>query len=177
MRIVISGTPGSGKSTISKLLASHLGYKHYSTGDFARKLGKEKNMDIITFMEYAKTHPEVDKQIDNLTKSLNKEDDFVIDSRIAWHFLKTSFNILLKVSEKEAIRRALKDPSRKDYIQNQKKAEEDIKKRFQSEQFRYKKLYNLDYTDESHYNLIIDTTGIPIEKVLEKILDSLPSDF
>ena len=41
MIITISGLPGSGKSTIGKMLAKKLGYKFYSMGDLRGKIEKK----------------------------------------------------------------------------------------------------------------------------------------
>ena len=46
---------------------------------------------------------------------------------------------------------------------------EKIKQREQSERKRYKELYNVDYYDQKLYNLIIDTTDLSINEVIEKI--------
>ena len=46
MIITISGTPGSGKSTVAKMIATKLGFKHYSTGDFMRQMAKERGISL-----------------------------------------------------------------------------------------------------------------------------------
>ena len=43
MKITISGPIGSGKSTVSKILAAKLGYKHYSIGGFMRDIAKKRS--------------------------------------------------------------------------------------------------------------------------------------
>ena len=52
---------------------------------------------------------------------------------------------------------------------------EKIKAREQSERKRYKQYYDVDYFDEKLYDLVIDTTNISVNEVVNKILDSLNS--
>jgi cytidylate kinase len=49
MIITISGKAGSGKGTISKLLAEKLGYEHISIGDMKRKIAHEMGITIFQF--------------------------------------------------------------------------------------------------------------------------------
>ncbi|MFO8015868.1 MAG: AAA family ATPase, partial [Candidatus Woesearchaeota archaeon] len=42
MKITISGKPGSGKSTVARLVAERLGLNHYSLGDMQREVAREK---------------------------------------------------------------------------------------------------------------------------------------
>ena len=44
MIITLSGNVASGKSTVGKALAEKLKLKHYSTGDFMRKIAKEQKV-------------------------------------------------------------------------------------------------------------------------------------
>ena len=48
--IIISGSPGSGKSTVAKNLAKKLGLRHTSAGDKMREIAGNK--DITEFREY-----------------------------------------------------------------------------------------------------------------------------
>ena len=49
MKITISGLPGSGTTTVAKLLAERLGYKLISAGDVFRKLAMERGMTLEEF--------------------------------------------------------------------------------------------------------------------------------
>ena len=46
MIICLTGQPLSGKSTIGKRLAKELGYIYFSSGDYARELGKYVGIQI-----------------------------------------------------------------------------------------------------------------------------------
>ena len=46
MQITIGGMPGSGKSTIGKMLAKSLGYKYYSIGEIRRELAQKRGLTM-----------------------------------------------------------------------------------------------------------------------------------
>lgn len=172
MKITISGNLGSGKSTIAKLLAKKYGLKHYSAGDFMRKMASDKGLTLLELSKIADKNPSIDIAIDNMTKSLKSEDDFVMDSRIAFHFIPESIKIFLKVSVDEAAKRIFKE-KRKDekYNVSLKKTKQNIITRTESEKRRYKNYYGIDYTDEKHYDLVIDTSDKSPEEVLKIIVE------
>ena len=55
MIITISGIPGSGKTTVGRMLAEKLGYKFYSIGDLRGKMAMERGMTIDQLNELGKT--------------------------------------------------------------------------------------------------------------------------
>ncbi len=113
MIITISGMIGSGKSTVADELARIFKYKRYSSGDFMRQLAQKKNMSLIELSRIAEKDPEIDREIDKRQIELGqKEDNFVIDGRLAWHFIPKSVKIYLDVSNEEAAKRIYKDKRR-----------------------------------------------------------------
>ena len=50
--ITISGTPGSGKSTVAKILEKKLGIKYIYSGLIFRQLAEEHNMELEKFGKY-----------------------------------------------------------------------------------------------------------------------------
>jgi len=173
MIITITGNLGSGKSTVAKLLAKNLGLKHYSMGDLQRSIAKKKGITLVELQKLEEKDASIDKEVDQTQIDLGKkEDNFVIDSRIGWHFIPYSIKIFLDVTEEEAARRIF-NQKREDEKYN-KTLQETLKKireRKASEIKRYKEYYNLNYMDVSNYDLVVDTTKIPAEKVAEKILE------
>ncbi len=94
MIIVISGSPGSGKSTVGKILAKDLGYKFYSMGDLRGQMAMERGLTIDQLNEIGKTEDWTDRAADEYQKKLGEtEDNFVIDSWAGFHFLPQAFKI------------------------------------------------------------------------------------
>lgn len=173
MIITITGNLGSGKSTVAKLVAHKLSYKHYSTGDFMRQMAAERSVDLLTLNKLAEKDKSIDKELDKRQKNIgNEQDNFVIDARLGWRFIPHSAKIFLEVDDKEAARRIFSDQRKeeKKYGSLQ-EALENIKKRKESEVKRYKDLYNLDYYNRKNYDLVVDTTKISAEQVAQKIID------
>ena len=95
MKITLAGTPGSGKSTIRKLIAEHYQMEVKATGDFMREAAKRHGFSDITkfLVEYVSTHPEVDREVDAEQKRFGENHDhFVLDATSVF----TLSRILLK---------------------------------------------------------------------------------
>ena len=181
MIITISGVPGSGKSTVAKLVARKLGFRHYSAGDFMREIAEKRGLSLLELGRAAEKDRSIDLELDKRTIELGKaEDDFVMDSRLAYHFIPDSFKVFLAVDEKEAAKRILGDVKNKRIGRKMEKESTTlaatlaaIRKRKGSEQLRYKKYYNLNPYDEKQYNLAIDTTKTVPDEVVEKVVSAV----
>lgn len=175
MIITISGTPGAGKSTVAKALAQKLGFKHYSAGDFMRAMAQERGSTLQELQKQALKDRSLDDEIDKRTIELAKnEDNFVMDARLAWHFIPQSIKILLTIEPAVAAQRIFAQ-RRLDEKENVtlEKTKQNILKRLQSEKERYQRLFNLDYAAPQHYDLVIDTTKLTVEKIVENIVQFL----
>lgn len=170
--ISLGGELASGKGTTSVILAEKLNYGIYRNGEYFRKLAKESGMDVTTFNEYVKKHPEIDMQIEKSASEYAKtHDNFIIDARLGFYAVPESFKVYLTVDIKEAARRAFNDPNRKS-TENLATIEEqmaDIQKRYQIENERYWDLYHVHKEDLSNYDLVIDTTKMTPQEVSDKI--------
>ena len=170
--ITIAGTVGSGKSTAAKLLAKKLGYKHYSMGDFQREIAEERGISLLELSKMEERDRSIDEEVDQRQIKLGREEDnFVIDSRLGFHFISNSVKIFLDASFEERAKRILADKIRKEHNVNLENTKKNMKVRKTSEQKRYKKYYNLDPYDKKHYDLIVDTTSISAEEAVDKIIE------
>lgn len=167
MIISISGVPGSGKTSAAKMLAARLGMPFYSVGGLRGKMAMERGMTIDELNALGEKDATTDTTIDDYQRELGKkEDHFVIEGRLSWHFIPHSFKVLLTCDPQEAARRifdarARNDGDRHDEAQTLtiEETRAQLDHRIESDRLRYKKYYNLDYQDPSHYDLVIDTTS------------------
>ncbi len=177
MIITISGTPGSGKSTVAKLLAKKLNLKHYSTGDFMREIAKERNLSLEELERIAEGDRAIDTTLDKRQIELGKnEDNFVIDGRLGFYFIPQSIKIFLDADLKIRAQRIWQDIKIKglrkgERADNLREIIEEIERRKDSERARYLKYYKVNPDEEKHYDLIVETTKITAEEVVEKIIE------
>lgn len=172
MIITISGRPGSGKSAVAKRVAEELELRHVSAGDFMREMAAERGMSILELSRSAEERESIDHEIDARTAQLAEEsDDFVMDARLGWHFAPRSLKVFLEVRPEVAARRIF-DAGRGSEHENitLEDTERAITRRTESEKKRYLAYYGLDYTDHSHYDLVVDTSDRNIDQVVAVIV-------
>lgn len=178
MIITIAGKPGSGKSTASKAIATELGYQHFSSGDLFRAIAKEKKIDLLTANFAAEQESEIDHLVDKRLQDIGaSEEQVVIDSRLAWHWMPMSFKVYLDLDLRVAAERILNalDPTRIDIEHIPESPAEyagELQHRLDSEARRYKALYDANPYDTRNYDLVVDTEKNSPEQVRDLILDS-----
>ncbi|MBI4139206.1 cytidylate kinase family protein [Candidatus Uhrbacteria bacterium] len=183
MIISISGVPGSGKTSVAKILAERLGMNFYSMGGLRGKMAVERGLTIDELNALGEREAFTDNDVDDYQKKLGQiEDNFVIEGRLSWHFIPRSFKIFLTCDPHEAARRIYEarrqtdDRTDEPAYQHVKATEEAVRKRVASDALRYQKYYGLDVHDPSQYDLVLDTTSMKgPEETTEAILSKLPS--
>lgn len=182
MIITISGDLGSGKSTVAKMLAKELRYKHYSTGDFWRTLAARRGLDVYEYNKLAENDSSIDQEIDSYSAELGKgEDNFIIDSRLAWHFIPHSFKVRLVVDPAEGAKRIYaqaQEENRGSEKQHQSIQEATTANRLrrESEKQRYLEIYKVDINEPKNFDLVVGTTNISTEEVAQQIINNLPKE-
>lgn len=175
MIITISGLPGSGKTTVGKLLAKKLGMRFYSIGDLRGRMAIERGLTIDQLNEIGMKEKWTDKEADEYQRKLGEtEDDFVIESRLGFFFIPKSVKIFLDVDPRKAAERIFRDnrpdEKRKGTIEE---VASSIRKRMKNDVARYRKYYKVDFLDESQYDIIIDTTNLTPDQVVERIMNGI----
>ena len=68
--ITISGTPGSGKSTIAQLLHERLKLRYVYSGLIFREIAEKYKMTLEEFGKYCENNSDIDKELDDTLKKL-----------------------------------------------------------------------------------------------------------
>ena len=171
--------PGSGKSTIAASLIKEFNLKHYNMGQMWRDIAKKKGVNVTIGQEQAEDNPVTDNDIDNYQKELGeKEDNFLIEGRISWHFIPKSIKLFIDCDINEGAKRIFNDivegigrdeGEAKDIDE----MKEWIQRRMNSEKKRYKKFYSIDAYDKNNYDIIIDTTNLNIEEAIRTTIKKI----
>ncbi len=177
MIITISGVPGSGKSTVGKLIAKKLGYRFLSIGAMRRAMARERGMTLQEFNVLGEKQAFTDREVDAWQKQLGQEkDNMVIEGRTSFHFIPHSVKIFLTVNLDEAARRIFHDSAHvrrfeaSKHYETSKELAHGLRHRIASDNRRYKKYYGLNIFVRKHYDLFLDTTKLTPAAVSRTVL-------
>lgn len=172
--ITLSGELGSGKSTVANYLISKMPFKIVSAGLLFRQLAAKHGMSAKEFNEFIESDPKYDHYVDDTMAELGRTDEKIIfDSRMAWHFVPSSFKIYLYVDVDTATERIFNDVGRvSESYTDKATARQEIIDRRKSELLRYQNFYHCNLDDYSNYDLIVDTSHATREEVNELVFNS-----
>lgn len=169
-KITIFGLAGTGTSTVGRLLADKLQVPFLSSGMVYRDQAKNLGLSVYELEKLCEKDSSYDRTLDEHISLFGKlNDDFVVESRLAWHFIPDSFKVKLFCSDEVRFERVA---MRESISVTQ--AEQLTRFREHSSGERYKNIYNIrDIGPDDVFDLIIDTNHTKSEEVVEKILDRL----
>ncbi|HUS76013.1 MAG TPA: AAA family ATPase [Methanothrix sp.] len=152
MIITISGAPGTGTSTLARSLSHELKLRWVNTGELFRKIAGEKNISVRDMNRLAEKGPEIDYLIDDAQKALAKEGSGIFEGRLSGHLLPADLKVLLKADLRTRAERIAKREAKLT-----EDAMHETRSREESEARRYKMYYNIDISDFSAYDLVVDS--------------------
>lgn len=170
--ITISGTPGSGKSTVGELLEKKLGIKYIYSGLLFRKQAEKYNMPLEKFGKYCEQHREIDNELDEHQIKLLKKGNIILEGRLAgWLAHRNNISAFKVLLDTDINTRAKRIVNREKGSIEQRKKE--IIERERSESFRYKKYYDIDLKDTSIYDIVVDTGDIKSDEITNIIIKNM----
>jgi predicted cytidylate kinase len=173
MTITLSGTPGTGKTTVAKLLKKKLGLKHVYTGALFRKMATDHHMTLGEFGRYCETHKDIDLQLDDHQVKLLRKGDIILEGRLAgWLAYRHNIPATKILLHADLETRARRIVNREQGAVNRRKQE--ILNREKSEETRYKKYYNIDLTDTTIYDVVIDSSDKTPKEIVDIIVNNIP---
>ena len=163
--IAIAGPHGGGKSTHAKKIAEEFNFRYITIGLIFREMAKEKNLSLEEFSLYVEKHPEIDKEMDDrIILEAKKGDNVIIDSQLSAWMTEDLSNIKIYFTAPKSVR--IKRIAARENISYE-KAETETTTRENSEKKRYKELYNIDISNLSIYDIIINTDIWSIESTFQ----------
>lgn len=166
--VAISGQPGSGKTSVAREISRVLGLRLRSSGALFRELARRYGMDLIEFHKYAEKNFEIDREVDKMAIEEAKRGDAVLEGHLTAWVVRPYADICIYLKgavDVRARRVALRDG------RTYEEALREILEREELNRRRYKMIYNIDITDLSPFDLVIDTTYLSQNDVVRIALD------
>lgn len=166
MRITISGLPGSGTTTVAKLLSEELSVKLISAGELFRQMAKEKKLPLEHFNKLAETDDDFDRQIDERQgEEAMKRENAIVEGRLSGFFVPDAD---LKIWLKAPVETRAARIAHREAIAYE-EALSAMNNRERSENKRYEQYYGVNLADLSTYDLVIDSSRWSERDIVELI--------
>jgi len=170
MLITVSGLPGSGKTTVARLVSCRLGLRHVYAGDVFRKEAERRGLSLEAFSRLAETDHEIDRTLDRGMLDVAKQGNVVLEGRLAG-FMATqeglpAFKVRLEAAEDvRAARIAKREDAPLEDVRHR------MREREESDARRYRAIYGFDYYDRDLYDLVAVTDDTTPEETAALIAD------
>lgn len=169
-KVTISGPPGSGKSTVAALLAKRLRVDLISAGEMFRAMAHKAGVSLAELSHLAEQDWQIDKELDSrMLELLRQKEKGVFDGRLVGYLAYTNGIQALKTyldAQRDVRIRRIMNREKKDY----ETVEGEITQRERSEQKRYRSIYQVDLSDRSSFDLIIDSSNLTPEEIVQQIV-------
>lgn len=176
MLITISGVPGSGKTTVARILSQKLGVRHIYAGDIYRQHAQQLGISLADLNSRAEQDHSIDRALDERMADYAREGDVVLEGRLAAFVARQQGVDALKVcltagDDVRARRVAEREQGDSQAVLVENTARHD------SDARRYQAIYGWDLHDSSIYDLVIATDDQHPEAVADQILAAAQARF
>lgn len=170
--LTISGLPGSGTTTAAKLLVERTGFQYANTGAIFRQMAAERNMSLNDFGKLAAQNDEIDRELDARQVEVARQGNIILEGRLAGHMISRAGLNALTVWLDAPLEIRVSRVSGRDALSLELAAELS-RERERDERQRYIDFYDIDLADLAVYGLVLDSSKLSPQQIVEAIVDAL----
>ena len=172
--IAITGLPGAGTSTVSKILAKRLNLKYFSPGEYFKKHSKLKTQvdeAVDVWKSKRGRSKNFHEEIDKMQRELAKKGNIVICGKLSIYMLKdlADVKIWIDCSLDERARRS----ANRDNISFD-EAKKKLIERERIEKVEWERMYGFNREIQREMaDIVIDNTNLNVEETIKQILGKI----
>jgi cytidylate kinase len=168
--ITVSGPPGCGATTVCEALSTALDCGYVSGGDIFRQLAEDRGMSLSQLTAKSDETDEIDRALDRRLRIIAEKwgaanKPFVLESRLAGWLAGNRADLRIWLDAPDEVR--------VERTRDREEMEAEMRVREVSEAGRYRSYYGIDITDQSFYDLSINTARWTPETTLEMVLTAV----
>lgn len=155
--VTLSGLPGSGTSTLARQVAATLGVERLDGGSVFRALAVERGLDLAAYARLAEHDENIDRALDDRLTERARQGGVLLESRLAGWLVHRAGVMGLKIwLSCDEVVRADRVAAREGGDATMALAHNQAREA--SERARYRGYYDIDLTDLSIYDLVLDSS-------------------
>jgi cytidylate kinase len=165
--ITVSGSAGSGVTTLCESLSAALDCSYVSGGEVFRNMADERDMSLSQLTAEAGEHDEIDRELDRRLRTIagewaDADKPFIIESRLAGWLAGDDADLRIWLDAPQEVR--VERTRDREEMSSEMRVREVVDKR------RYESYYGIDLSDQSIYDLSINTARWGPEGTLAIVL-------
>lgn len=168
--VTVSGPPGSGVTTLCEELSKALNCGYVSGGELFREIADDRDMTLTQLVAEASESDEVDRALDRRLRTISEKwgsanKAFILESRLAGWIAGNRADLRIWLEAPDEVRA--------ERTRDREEMTAEMQVREVIEEIRYESYYDIDLSDRSIYDLVINTGRWSSAGTLEIVLSAI----